>query len=69
MAIEVKGGWLNGHLIRRARKQGRCDNWRHCPDQTIKPLQHYVEYECDPVWISCDTMTMESRSVLRCCVW
>lgn len=25
--IEIKGGWLNGHLIRTARKNHTCDFW------------------------------------------
>lgn len=28
MAMQVEGGWLNGELIRRVRKPGRCDYWR-----------------------------------------
>jgi hypothetical protein len=48
MAITIDGGWLAGNLIRRARVQAQCNNWRHCPDAKIRPGQFYAEYECDP---------------------
>jgi hypothetical protein len=48
MAITIAGGWLQGNLIRKARVLAHCDNWRHCPDQTIHPGQFYAEYELDP---------------------
>lgn len=28
MQLEVKGGWLDGSAIRKARKQWRCEYWR-----------------------------------------
>lgn len=48
MTITVQGGWLDGMVVRRARKEAQCNNWRHCPDSRIKPGDHYSEMECDP---------------------
>jgi hypothetical protein len=55
MAVEIKGGWLDGRLIRRARKEQQCVNSYaasrgNAPACTrrIKPGDHYAEVECDP---------------------
>jgi len=49
MAIEIKGGWLDGHMIRRARKVVSCNDFRHC-QTTIKAGDYYAESECDPYY-------------------
>jgi hypothetical protein len=48
MPITINGGWLDGNLIRRARKPAFCNNWRHCPNQHIQPGSYYAEMEVDP---------------------
>lgn len=49
----IKTGWLQGHLIRKARKVHRCDYWRgtdkggRCVNE-IRAGDYYVEGEMDP---------------------
>ena len=51
--IEVRGGWLNGHLIRTCRKPFRCDynhgrvNGGRCK-RIVEPGHLYVEGDVDP---------------------
>ncbi len=49
MMIRINGGWLDGHLIRRARKAHRCDAWlgwkRGRCDNVILPGSYYAEGE------------------------
>lgn len=47
MAIKIQGGWLDGRLIRRARKPSPCNDFRHCRT-TIKAGDYYAEGELDP---------------------
>lgn len=47
MADYIQGGWAAGHVIRTARKAGRCDYWEggtigRCPER-IEKGQQYVE--------------------------
>ena len=50
MTLEVKGGWLDGSAIRRARKPYKCQYWRgkssggYCK-KPINPGDYYVEGE------------------------
>ena len=50
--IKVSSGWLEGQLIRRARKSFQCDYWRGrsdgCGGAEIAPGELYCEGECDP---------------------
>jgi len=49
-ALQVEGGWLNGSMIRKARKSYRCQYWRgranggRCPT-VIQPGEFYIEGE------------------------
>jgi hypothetical protein len=47
MAIAIQGGWLNGRLIRRARKPLACNDYRHCRTM-IQAGDYYAEMEVDP---------------------
>lgn len=49
-ALQVQGGWLNGHFIRKARKVYRCQYWRGSNSggtcrKVILPGALYVEGE------------------------
>ena len=48
VAITVKGGWLDGMSIRRARKPAHCNNYLHCSCQDIHPGDYYTEMGVDP---------------------
>jgi hypothetical protein len=56
--VQVVGGWLDGHRIRRARKAHECSGHELNPDnphlkgepcgRTIQPGEYYIEGEFDP---------------------
>jgi hypothetical protein len=51
MTQQITGGWLDGHLIRRARKPTRCDYWRGLDNggrcnAPIQPGDLYAEGDC-----------------------
>lgn len=47
MPAVIKGGWLDGHTVRRCRVQVPCNDFRHCRT-TIKSNDFYAEMEMDP---------------------
>ena len=47
MPIEISAGPLAGHMIRKARKPGRCADYRHC-HTIIRPGDLYAEGDVDP---------------------
>ncbi|HET8638123.1 MAG TPA: hypothetical protein VFL96_14840 [Acidobacteriaceae bacterium] len=47
MSAEITSGWLQGRMIRRARKAGRCAQYRLCKHE-IQRGELYAEGELDP---------------------